>query len=366
MKHVYFKSFLCGVLLSLCFAEHTPDIVYDVLSSRLDNVFFDIRSLRSDITEIKEKAGQSGQIHTVEECTELKQMFETFKTEMNANFANLESKITQKVDQYLYEKITSILEKQNDQTKQVEKQDEETTNEMKTYLHGIRGIRKAISVEKQLLRNITKKFNIRIEDVERKMFAFENASWKGDQGEVGPRGPPGHSGTKGSKGERGIGLAGRTGQKGERGYTGSKGQKGSPESRSSVYFSVSLKYDQVLSQNTIVKYDNILKNKGGGYDPKSGKFTAPSSGVYLFLFFVEPGHDKNNMAFLNLYVDGEYIAYAIHESRHDDHNTSGGQAYVSYMSAGDQAWIQTGNLDPSEGKHNIADYGTTFTGILIN
>ncbi|XP_062580860.1 complement C1q-like protein 3, partial [Saccostrea cucullata] len=34
--------------------------------------------------------------------------------------------------------------------------------------------------------------------------------------------------------------------------------------------------------NTIIKFDNVQLNKGKGYDPKTGVFTAPEDGLYSF------------------------------------------------------------------------------------
>ncbi|CAC5375190.1 unnamed protein product [Mytilus coruscus] len=38
--------------------------------------------------------------------------------------------------------------------------------------------------------------------------------------------------------------------------------------------------------NVIAKFDNVILNRGDGYDPKTGKFTAPKSGLYQFSFTI--------------------------------------------------------------------------------
>lgn len=108
----------------------------------------------------------------------------------------------------------------------------------------------------------------------------------------------------------------------------------------------------------------MFSNQGGGYDSTTGVFTAPHTGAYLFLFFVEVGSGKYNIAFVKLYVDGKYRAYAIDEAAFEGHNTMAGNAYVTYLYAGDKAWIQTGRLT-NEDNHKLKAYGTTFTGILL-
>ena len=131
-----------------------------------------------------------------------------------------------------------------------------------------------------------------------------------------------------------------------------------------MYFSVDLEENKRIYENTTVKFDRVFSNHGGGYSSSTGIFTAPYSGAYLFLFFVSAAKDK--YAYLQLYVDGRYRTYTIIGSTMEELELSlAGQAYVEYMSAGDKAWIQTGDLTGGS-YHNIYNIGTTFTGILIN
>jgi hypothetical protein len=133
-----------------------------------------------------------------------------------------------------------------------------------------------------------------------------------------------------------------------------------------VYFSVCvINGSTTLPENTIVKFDGVFTNQGHGYNTSTGKFTAPYSGVYLFLFFVRPGGDEYDTAYFQLYIDGNNRAYTIQESLEKYHDTMGGQAYVEYMYKGKTAWIQTGGLISGD-HHQIKEYGTTFTGVLIN
>ncbi|XP_071136759.1 heavy metal-binding protein HIP-like [Mytilus edulis] len=50
--------------------------------------------------------------------------------------------------------------------------------------------------------------------------------------------------------------------------------------------------------NVIAKFDNVILNGGNGYDPKTGKFTAPKSGLYQFSFTIM----SNNGAALHMAV----------------------------------------------------------------
>nr|KAG5692171.1 hypothetical protein BaRGS_008717 [Batillaria attramentaria] len=51
-----------------------------------------------------------------------------------------------------------------------------------------------------------------------------------------------------------------------------------------VAFTAKFKTSHVsgLGSEQTLKFDNVMYNAGGGYDPVSGHFTAPSSGTYAF------------------------------------------------------------------------------------
>ncbi|XP_022300645.2 uncharacterized protein LOC111108853 [Crassostrea virginica] len=55
------------------------------------------------------------------------------------------------------------------------------------------------------------------------------------------------------------------------------------DNRNVIAFQANLKHNlQNLPINTALKFDNVRLNKGGGYDPNTGIFTAPEDGVYSF------------------------------------------------------------------------------------
>lgn len=123
-----------------------------------------------------------------------------------------------------------------------------------------------------------------------------------------------------------------------------------------VYFHVSLPTDQLLPQSRVIEFSRVFSNQGDGYDNTTGIFTAPYSGVYLFFFSVRVGIGKYDSAYVRLYVDGVFRAYAIEEAAFN--------AHVTHMYAGDTAWIQTGNIAGGS-THNMRLSGTTFTGIML-
>ena len=78
-----------------------------------------------------------------------------------------------------------------------------------------------------------------------------------------------------------------------------------------MYFTVTINERKEIAENTVVKFESVFANHGGGYSSSTGIFTAPYSGVYLFLFFVRPTDNKYDIAYFKLYVDGSYRAQAI-------------------------------------------------------
>ncbi|CAC5386617.1 unnamed protein product [Mytilus coruscus] len=49
----------------------------------------------------------------------------------------------------------------------------------------------------------------------------------------------------------------------------------------SVAFTASLSEFYVVDSNEIIKFDKVWMNIGDGYDPESGVFTAPETGLYM-------------------------------------------------------------------------------------
>jgi len=67
-----------------------------------------------------------------------------------------------------------------------------------------------------------------------------------------------------------------------------------------VAFSVYLSATHEHMTNEPIKFDRILLNDGGHYNPYTGAFTAPVSGVYVFSFTF----DTKTSTFVRLVIDG--------------------------------------------------------------
>eukprot|EP00105_Crassostrea_gigas_P012569 XP_011428603.1 PREDICTED: adiponectin [Crassostrea gigas] len=93
-----------------------------------------------------------------------------------------------------------------------------------------------------------------------------------------------------------------------------------------------------VSPNTIIKFGKVLVNEESGYNPSTGKFTAPLDGVYSFSWTYCT--NKGSNAYLGGYVDGKLMA-RISNYAQTNHwkNTSG--HLVIRLKKGNQFWVQT-------------------------
>jgi len=61
-----------------------------------------------------------------------------------------------------------------------------------------------------------------------------------------------------------------------------------------VYFSVSKDTDSDFGSDTNLVFPIVQTNKGGGYTPSTGYFTAPIAGMYFFIFTASTRNDSDN------------------------------------------------------------------------
>ena len=115
-----------------------------------------------------------------------------------------------------------------------------------------------------------------------------------------------------------------------------------------------------LDPNTTIKFENVQLNKGNGYDPNTGIFTAPEDGVYSFAW-----------SFLSKVGGTVYLAAVIENADHA--HTCIGNQQSSYISAsghllyelkeGNKVWLRTWHV-PATFIHS--GYYSYFSGSKIN
>ncbi|KAL0156689.1 hypothetical protein M9458_047935, partial [Cirrhinus mrigala] len=113
---------------------------------------------------------------------------------------------------------------------------------------------------------------------------------KGDLGPIGPEGPQGNIGYKGDRGTTGpLGPPGRPGPKGEIGHPGMKGSigvRGEKGPKGGHARDTKNESTKLPAANAPIRFDSILYNHQGHYDPETGRFTCAISGVYFFTYHI--------------------------------------------------------------------------------
>ena len=113
----------------------------------------------------------------------------------------------------------------------------------------------------------------------------------------------------------------------------------------------------------VIRYNKILLNEGHHYDSITGIFTAPTTGVYQFSFFL--GHNGNDhvQAWIQLMVEGQSKAGAVVDAFHDWQDIQGGNMVIVRLNANDRVWME--EFHENSGRI-YGDTGfTTFSGSLL-
>ncbi|KAL3854092.1 hypothetical protein ACJMK2_013371 [Sinanodonta woodiana] len=126
-----------------------------------------------------------------------------------------------------------------------------------------------------------------------------------------------------------------------------------------ISFSATLSTHKVFGPNSAVLYNNVLLNKGNGYNMYRGSFTAPVSGIYVFHFFSLA--DKNSEIWQELYHNNDYVC-ALYGLTPSEFAAAGNTAIVRLRS-GDIVQIKARRSNTLFGEHD--QVYSTFSGALI-
>uniref|UniRef100_A0AAR2L896 C1q domain-containing protein n=1 Tax=Pygocentrus nattereri TaxID=42514 RepID=A0AAR2L896_PYGNA len=116
-----------------------------------------------------------------------------------------------------------------------------------------------------------------------------------------------------------------------------------------------------FSAETNLIYSKVLTNIGRAYNPYTGVFTAPVTGVYYIRFTASSyGSTSNNMG-LNLYKNGQYLLHL---------GENAGDGVAKHVSSGVTLELAAGDVVYTRLPANYVlwggtDLSTTFSGFLI-
>lgn len=155
---------------------------------------------------------------------------------------------------------------------------------------------------------------------------------RGERGLTGKRGPTGESGDTGP-----VGPQGRSGHKGDRGKPGPSGPAGIckcgsllPKSAFSVGITTSYP-----AENTPIKFNKILFNEGGHYNPQTGKFICAYPGVYYFSYDITLA---NKHLAIGLVQNGQFRIKTF-DANTGNHDVASGST-VMYLNPEDEVWLE--------------------------
>jgi len=145
-------------------------------------------------------------------------------------------------------------------------------------------------------------------------------------------------------------------------------QGGSGGSKPTVAFMAQYSVDNAIgvAQGPYV-FDNAILNIGNGYNPATGEFTAPVSGVYIIAvqLFTDGGDPDGDTdpehPFADIKVNGNTLARLAFEEG-DGEEDSDSTTVTTQLRAGDKVWIQS---DEGEEYHYWGGFHTFFTGTLV-
>lgn len=105
---------------------------------------------------------------------------------------------------------------------------------------------------------------------------------------------------------------------------------------------------------TVFRGDAIVTNNGDHFNTVDGKFTAPVSGAYMFIFSLTP--NDGNSHFVDIHVDGNLTGY--HQLQYASQWESATQNIIINLSKGQ--YVEARIRDAS-----YSVYNAVFSGYLI-
>nr|KAG5707860.1 hypothetical protein BaRGS_031591 [Batillaria attramentaria] len=129
----------------------------------------------------------------------------------------------------------------------------------------------------------------------------------------------------------------------------------------SVGFTVQFSADPVsnVGVHGTFKFDRVVSNVGGGYDPHTGIFTAPVTGLYAFFLFLMAINDGD--IHVAIVKEGAQLDKVFAGGPGNSYD-QGSSLLSKHMSAGEQVWVVQVTHDTTV----RGDTWTVFSGFLVH
>ncbi|KAM6963077.1 complement C1q tumor necrosis factor-related protein 7 [Aplochiton taeniatus] len=155
---------------------------------------------------------------------------------------------------------------------------------------------------------------------------------RGNRGPVGKRGPAGETGNKGLPGPPAI--HGEKGDKGRRGPPGTPGvcRCGSLVPKAAFSVGITSSYPE---EKAPIKFNKVLFNEGGHYDPQTGKFLCAYPGIYYFSYHITLA---NKHLAIGLVQNGQYRIKTF-DANTGNHDVASGSTAM-FLKPEDEVWLE--------------------------
>ncbi|XP_052761752.1 uncharacterized protein LOC128204375 [Mya arenaria] len=128
-----------------------------------------------------------------------------------------------------------------------------------------------------------------------------------------------------------------------------------------VYFHARSPPTRSLSTGEVIVYSTVETNQGNGYSATTGKFTAPTRGLYLLV--THTCTPPNKYSLLQIVKEGSVL---IASNRYDAaYGCLSSQVFVQ-LDAGESVWIQCSSGGSNTQLFENSSYWTSFGGALIH
>ncbi|XP_048738853.1 complement C1q subcomponent subunit A-like [Ostrea edulis] len=126
-----------------------------------------------------------------------------------------------------------------------------------------------------------------------------------------------------------------------------------------VAFTALLSKHTTVGAHAVVKYDHVLTNWGGAYQPTTGFFTAPYNGLYSISCSLMS--HPSNAVHVSITKNGKEMSM-VHSNANTYQHAS--QTLQLLLNKGDRIWIQ--NRNGKNAKFYDHKSFNVFSGVLIN